>query len=173
MNRLTEKDEQGNWCVKGLPWKNLYVGALISEETWEKLYGALRKLLDYEETGLSPEGMERRNSFHDSQKAAAAFQEETGAMRVYISGPITGHKNYRQEFGRAEAQLREGGYEVVNPAAFSTQLPALTYEEYLEIDLTLLAMCDAIYMLPGWQESRGANREHGYALAKGIKIMEE
>ena len=21
MGRLTEQDEQGNWCVKGLPWK--------------------------------------------------------------------------------------------------------------------------------------------------------
>ncbi len=30
---LTEKDGQGNWCVKGLPWKNLNVGTPITKET--------------------------------------------------------------------------------------------------------------------------------------------
>lgn len=54
-NRLTEKDEQGNWCLKGVPWVDLTPGATISQETYEKLYGALWKLKDYEDTGLNPE----------------------------------------------------------------------------------------------------------------------
>lgn len=55
MGRLTEQDEQGNWCVKGLPWKDTYVGQIITENTNEKIYGALCKLKDYEESGLDPE----------------------------------------------------------------------------------------------------------------------
>ena len=55
MGRLTEKDRQGNWHVKGLPWKDTYKGQVITENTQEKTYGAFRKLLDYEETGLTPE----------------------------------------------------------------------------------------------------------------------
>ena len=31
MGRLTEQDEQGNWCVKCLPWKDTYVGQVITE----------------------------------------------------------------------------------------------------------------------------------------------
>ena len=57
-NRLTEKDEQGNWCLKGVPWVDLMTGATITKEVYEKLYGALWKLKDYEDTGLSPEGIE-------------------------------------------------------------------------------------------------------------------
>ncbi len=57
--RLTESDGLGNWGVKGLPWKELQVGQVITQEISEKLYGCLCKLKDYEETGLSPEEVER------------------------------------------------------------------------------------------------------------------
>ena len=60
MERLTEKDVCGNWRLKGLPWKNLYEGTPITRETYEVLYGALCKLLAYEETGLTPEEIEMR-----------------------------------------------------------------------------------------------------------------
>lgn len=69
MNRLTQKDNQGNWCVKGLPWKDLYVGQVITQEVWEKLYGCLWKLMEYEETGLSPEDVVRLNEFEQTQAA--------------------------------------------------------------------------------------------------------
>lgn len=59
MGRLTEKDRQGNWHIKGLPWKDTYKGQVITENTREKTYGAFRKLLDYEETGLTPEQVQQ------------------------------------------------------------------------------------------------------------------
>ena len=56
---LIEKDEQGNWCLKGIKREQLGVGKEITREVWEKLYGALWKLMEYESTGLTPEEMER------------------------------------------------------------------------------------------------------------------
>ena len=56
---LTECDNLGNWGVKGLPWKELYVGQTITREIHDKLYGCLFKLMEYEATGLSPEEVER------------------------------------------------------------------------------------------------------------------
>lgn len=55
MGRLTEKDDQGNWCIRGLPWKNLYPGIAITENTYERIYAVAKKLLDYEDTGLTPD----------------------------------------------------------------------------------------------------------------------
>lgn len=69
MNRLTEKDEQGNWRLKGLPWKCLRLGEVITTTVYDRLYGALCKLKDYEDTGLSPEDAERLNDFERSQMA--------------------------------------------------------------------------------------------------------
>lgn len=78
MSRLTQKDKQGNWCLKGLPWEQLHVGQAITQEAWEKLYGALWKLMEYEDTGLSPQCVERLNDFEKTQTAhcLAALQEE-------------------------------------------------------------------------------------------------
>ena len=43
----------------------------------------------------------------------------------------------------------------------------------MNIDLYLMDMCDAIYLLTGWENSRGANREYGYALGKEFTIIKE
>lgn len=94
-------------------------------------------------------------------------------MRVYISGAITGVDNYKEHFDKAEKELKEKGHEVINPASFDGLLPQLTYEQYMKLDLYLLDLCEAIYMLEGWRYSYGANREYGYALAKDMMIMEE
>lgn len=37
----------------------------------------------------------------------------------------------------------------------------------------MLKMADAIYMLQGWENSIGANREYGYAMGASIKIIYE
>lgn len=59
MGKLTECDDQGNWSLKGVKWKDLYVGMPITREVQEKIYGALWKLMEYERTGLDPEQVEQ------------------------------------------------------------------------------------------------------------------
>lgn len=54
-NRLTENNSCGNWWLKGVKWQQLYTGQTITKEVQEKLYGALFKLMEYEESGLTPD----------------------------------------------------------------------------------------------------------------------
>lgn len=58
MRRLTETDEQGNWALKGVKWESLHTGQVITDAMWEKIYFALCKLKDYEDSGLSPDEVE-------------------------------------------------------------------------------------------------------------------
>ena len=76
--RLTEKKDSGHWCLRDVPWSDLKPGTVLSKKTWEKLHGALWKLKDYEDTGLSPEEVESVNDFEKSQtyRAIAELQEE-------------------------------------------------------------------------------------------------
>lgn len=67
MGRLTQRDDQGNWCLKGVKWEQLRAGSVITKDVAEKLYAALCKLKDYENTDLSPEEVERVNDFSKSQ----------------------------------------------------------------------------------------------------------
>lgn len=87
-------------------------------------------------------------------------------MIGYLSGPITGHKNYRQQFARAAGALKEMGYVVINPAELGAALPLdqMSYEGIMKIDMALLADADYLVQLPGWEDSKGANRELGFAL---------
>ena len=67
MQRLTEKDDLGNWCLKGVRWEQLRTGQVITKEVGEKLYGALCKLKDYEDTGCNPDDVERLNDFTQNE----------------------------------------------------------------------------------------------------------
>ena len=69
MERLIQKDEQGNWSLRGVPWEQLYEGQVITKPLRERLYRALWKLMEYEDTSLAPEDVERVNDFEKSQVA--------------------------------------------------------------------------------------------------------
>lgn len=91
--------------------------------------------------------------------------------KIYISGPMEGVENYEENFRRAENYLENQGYEAVNPA--NIDVTGMSREEILKMDIELLWGCDGIYILKGWQRSRGANREYGFALGCGMPIMHE
>lgn len=95
-------------------------------------------------------------------------------MKVYISGPITGIKDYMQNFARAERKLGAEGHVPVNPAKVNAQLPKdTTHEEYMKMSYVMLDMCDAVFMLEGWEGSKGCNLELKYACKHGITITFE
>lgn len=96
-------------------------------------------------------------------------------LKVYISGPITGTDDYMERFKKAEYDLRRKGYEVINPAAVNQNLPeSTTWEQYMEMSLCMLKMCNAIYMLKGWAERVPAPAlEYCEAKGKDYEIMEE
>ena len=95
-------------------------------------------------------------------------------MNIYISGAITGTDDYMERFAKAEKELTEQGYSVVNPAKVNAQLPEDTsYKEYMKMCFCMLDICEAIFMIQGWEKSCGANREYWYAMAKDMIIMYE
>lgn len=92
-------------------------------------------------------------------------------MLVYISGKITGNENYKQDFQKAENWLKLKGYEVLNPVKICESIYTLTYSQLMAIDFKLIELCDAIFMLDGWQKSKGACAELSYAKSLGKKVL--
>ena len=93
-------------------------------------------------------------------------------MKVYISGAITNNPNYKEDFERAEKQLKYDGHEVINPTMIELS-PSCTHEDYMKVDFALLDLADGIYLLSNYGKSKGACMEYGYALAKDMIIMHE
>lgn len=98
-------------------------------------------------------------------------------MKIYISGAITGTSDYMERFAEAEKRVRETYYKcnsIINPARVNAQLPQDTnHEQYMMMSFTMLDMCDTIYLMKGWKDSKGACMEYGYALGKGMTIIME
>lgn len=102
-------------------------------------------------------------------------------FRVYISGKMSGVNVFVFEryFLNAEQELKEKGFEVVNPVTLGKELDERikdrkpTYTEYLNNDLDALATCDGIYMLRSWRTSKGARIERIYAQETGKFIAYE
>lgn len=90
---------------------------------------------------------------------------------VYISGAITGTSDYMERFARAEEILTKEGMSVVNPVKVNSMMPKeTTYDDYMKLSITMLSCCERIYMLEGWEHSKGANKERDYAMRHGIDV---
>lgn len=95
-------------------------------------------------------------------------------MKVYISGAITGTTDYMERFARAQRNLEIRGYEVINPALVNSNLPeSTTYEQYMEMSLVMLRMCDAICILRNSDKSEGVKRERKVAEDLHLEIIRE
>ena len=78
---------------------------------------------------------------------------------IYIAGPVTGVKEYWKPFEQAEDELTAMGYIVLTP----TRLPwNIGNDKAMKICLAMIDQADAVYFLPGWNMSMGANLEMFY-----------
>jgi hypothetical protein len=92
-------------------------------------------------------------------------------MRIYIAGPMTGLPEFNYPSFHAVAQtLRDEGFAVVNPAEICPDFEA-TWEYYMRNALTGMLTCDAIYLLKGWDKSKGACLEKHVAVTLGMTVI--
>lgn len=107
-------------------------------------------------------------------------------MKIYIAGKIKGLKpvHVARKFREAQIELEPLGFKVQNPfeligrinnqrklSGDSILTDKENRKEILSICLRALLKCDAILMLPDWQESEGATLEHNTAKAVGMEIF--
>ena len=93
--------------------------------------------------------------------------------RIYISGPITGVENFVEIFLKKQLELEILGNEVVNPSLLYLIMPSSsTWQEYMDICIPLLKLCDKITMLKGYENSRGSCEELKCALQNGIMLYD-
>jgi hypothetical protein len=93
-------------------------------------------------------------------------------MKIYISGQITGLDlaTAKANFQKAEGYLRSfcGFNDIVNPMKIHPDGNSYTWAQYMRADLKALMDCDAIFLMPNWNQSRGAMIEK--RLAEDIEL---
>lgn len=101
---------------------------------------------------------------------------------IYVSGKYSANHPYevKQNIRKAVAkgvELAREGYAPIIPHA-NTQGweaidPTLTWRDYMKVDLALVRASNTVYMLSGWEESRGARVEERLARLLGKPISYE
>jgi len=96
---------------------------------------------------------------------------------IYTAGPYSadGDNNVLNNILTARYIARTlwlRGWAVICPHTNNILMngPDTTWELFMAGDLELLKRSDAIYMLPGWENSKGAKVEHGIARTLGLPI---
>jgi nucleoside 2-deoxyribosyltransferase len=89
--------------------------------------------------------------------------------KVYIAGKITGNPGFEKQFKNAEMALTKQGHAVMNPAALGQG--GFEHKEYMHVSYAMIDVCDVIYLLENWKDSKGACLECGYASAAGKEII--
>lgn len=114
-------------------------------------------------------------------------------MKIYLAGPMRGIPEFNfPAFYAAADKLRAEGHDVFNPAerdnkkhgtdiskgnatgdeAVAAAQHGFNLREALGADLAFIcAEADAIALLPGWEQSKGANAERATAVALGLAVI--
>ena len=93
-------------------------------------------------------------------------------LTIYISGPISGLPDgNRPAFAAVAEVFRSKGWVVVNPHDLFAADVEESWEGYMRKDLAALLTCTHLVMLPGWEQSRGAQLEKLVADAVGIQTL--
>ena len=101
--------------------------------------------------------------------------ERPGKKLIYISGKYTGDIDENISIARTYAcELWEEGYAVICPHLNTSHMERdckATYEDFIEGDFEMVRRVDAVFMLPEWEMSKGANLERRVALERNIPVF--
>lgn len=90
---------------------------------------------------------------------------------VYVAGPMTGLPEFNFPlFNATAARLRSDGWHVENPAEHG-HVEGAGWADYLRWDISRIATCGAVYLLPGWSKSKGASLEVHIAQVLGLRVL--
>jgi hypothetical protein len=95
-------------------------------------------------------------------------------MKVYLSGKITGltEPEYTALFDKAADEVRALGFTPVNPVTLPHQ-HSKTWSAYMRESLIEMLKCEAIYMMSGWQDSRGSVIENNICRLLDFEIIQQ
>lgn len=95
-------------------------------------------------------------------------------LRIYIAGKVSGEKliDLHNKFHHWQIALESMGFEVANPMCLVKDFRT-PWDAAMRTCVAELVTCYAVFMLPCWQNSRGAKIEKQIAESLNIPVFTE
>ncbi|MBD5437703.1 MAG: DUF4406 domain-containing protein [Treponema sp.] len=95
-------------------------------------------------------------------------------MKIYVAGKITGlsRREVEGKFRATAETLRNEGHDVFIPSVLP-MYDSVPHEDYMHVCYAMIDICDAVYMMTDWQQSKGARMELQYAADWRKEILYE
>jgi hypothetical protein len=97
---------------------------------------------------------------------------------IYVAGPYSAPTEYEVQLNIAKAEA--AALEIWKTTRAAAICPhkntahwggALTHDEFIAGDLEMIRRCDAVFLLDGWERSKGAREEYNFAMEHGIFVF--
>lgn len=96
---------------------------------------------------------------------------------IYIAGAVStiGIEKAEPLFRQKEQELTAQGFRVLNPVKLVLQhgYEKRPWREIMQFLIPFVAVCDILYIMHGWQQSKGANIERNLCMGIGTEIRYE
>lgn len=94
-------------------------------------------------------------------------------LTLYVAGPIGNTTDYAERFSAGCRDVFCMGHTPVNPLQVNPSVANTpeTWAQCMKVDIRTLLECDGIYLLRGWERSRGALLEKHVAEALGMQVL--
>lgn len=91
--------------------------------------------------------------------------------KVYVSGPYTGMvlDNVAHALHWAHGVAIAGAHPIVPHTSFPQA--GSDWDEAMRLCKVQLHQCDAVLLIPGWEQSRGAVQEMNWAMEAGMQVF--
>ena len=96
-------------------------------------------------------------------------------LNIYVAGPISGTDDFRERFAKACQEVSLLGYQPVCPLdlpkEFEDDGRAEIWLACMRVDIPALINCHGIFLMAGWENSRGARLEKLIADGLGLILL--
>ena len=92
--------------------------------------------------------------------------------RCYIAGAVTGTTDFKERFGVAEWEVACLEMTPINPVDLPHKHNK-SWESYMKECIVALLKCDCIFLLEGWEKSKGAIMEFEIAASLNYPVYHQ
>lgn len=100
-----------------------------------------------------------------------------GTTTIYIAGAVSaiGIDKAEPLFRQKEQELTKQGFRVLNPVKLVLQhgYQNRPWRDIMQFLIPFVSECDILYVMKGWQQSKGANIERNLCMGIGTEIRYE